>query len=293
MRRLYCYIGLLFLSIALWIWHSTDNLIETFSDSHIWGLLGISLLYLCSHLFRMMRLFLLTLDERDKAFPMLSAHVLTAFPSIFLPFKIGEIIRLYSFYLVYDRRQKAFAVWVAERFGDIAVITVFILGLYFLNVPVPKEMRNVCLFFVSASSLGLMALFAISRVSIYLNRHLVLNSHTRRGLLILKISYRFRQFELDVYKSLEGRRSGFMLLSVLIWTVEVLALSLFTNIYVIGQPDWATLFSSGLLASLPGNSSIAPNFGLYQSIAIIFLTYIFIGLVPLIARIKTLKVKHD
>lgn len=69
----------------------------------------------------MLRLALLTLDERYKAFPLILAHTLTAFPSSFLPFKIGEVLRLAAFFHVFKRRQKALAVWMAERFGDVLV----------------------------------------------------------------------------------------------------------------------------------------------------------------------------
>ena len=43
--------------------------IAAFDDDPSWSVLaGITALYLCSHLFRMLRLALLTLDERDKVF---------------------------------------------------------------------------------------------------------------------------------------------------------------------------------------------------------------------------------
>ncbi|WP_351061487.1 hypothetical protein, partial [Psychrobacter sp. TB20-MNA-CIBAN-0197] len=78
-----------------------------------------------------------------------------------------------------------------------------------------------------------------------------------------------RRLEVAIYKSVEGRVSGFLLLSVLIWSVEILALSLFINQLGIGDPDLAALFTSGLLASLPGGGGVSNAFGLYQSLGLV------------------------
>lgn len=244
-----------------------------------WSLIAIAALYLCSHLVRMMRLGLLTLDEREKASALISAHILTAFPSSFLPFKIGEVLRLAAFLHVFEMRQKALAVWLAERFGDVVVITFFIVGLYFLNVPVPVAMRTILVVFVIVSTMGLAGMFAVAKTFVYLNRHLVLASHSRRGLALLRASYRVKRLELDIVKSIDGRFLGFVFLSVLVWVVEISALSMYINQFEIGETDWGLLFSAGLLASLPGSAAVANNFGLYQSLALVGLTFAFLMVV--------------
>lgn len=253
-------------------------------------LIEICMLYIASHIFRMMRLTLLTLDERDKAFPLITAHALTAFPSSFLPFKIGEILRLIAFFHVYNYRRKALVIWLAERLGDVLVITAFILGLYLFQIHVPNTMRTVFILFVAISALGLLSLFSVTKVFVYLNRHLVLSSHSKRGLKLLKISHALRVLEVDIYKSIEGRISGLLLLSILVWAMEILALSLFINLFSIGEPDFMSMFVSGLLASLPGGVIGEANaFGLYQSFALIVLTIVFLVAVYLMNRLKNLR----
>lgn len=272
-----------------WAWLRAP-VIAGFVHSVHWAILaGITVLYLCSHLLRMLRLALLTLDERQKIFPLIAAHTLTAFPSSFLPFKLGEFLRLGAFLQVYDMRQKALAVWLAERFGDVLVITAFILGLYVFNVSVPPAMRTVFVLFALASIVGLLGLFAVAKVFVYLNRHLVLTSHTPRGLALLRASHTLRCLETAIYKSVEGRLSGFLLLSILIWMVEILALSLFVNQLAVKEPDFAVFFASGLLASLPGGGAGSSNFGLYQSLALVVLTLVFLLIVWLATRFKSVR----
>lgn len=255
---------------------------------HWAGLLGITTLYLFSHILRMMRLVMLTLDERNKTFNLVSAHTLTAFPSSFLPFKLGEILRLVAFFRVYETRRKAWAVWLAERFGDVLVITVFILGLYLLNIKVPPAMRTIFIVFVLVSTVGLLGMFAIAKVFVYLNRHLVLTSLTPRSLMLLRVSYTLRCLEMEIHKSVEGRISSFILLSALIWGFEILALSLFISQLTIGELDFAELFSSGLLASLPSGGVNA--FGVYQSLALVALTIVFLLALLLATRFKTMRI---
>jgi len=277
------YLTLLLGLVFAWLWWSVPAVAEI-AESHWLGLLGISTLYICSHVLRMFRLVLLTLDKRNSAFSLVTAHALTAFPSSFLPFKLGEVLRLVAFLRVFETRQKAIAVWLAERFGDILVITAFILGLYLLDINVPPGMRTVFIIFVLASAVGLVGLFAVAKVFVYLNRHLVLTSLSPRGLLLLRTSHFLRSLETSIHRSLEGRVSGFLLLSVMIWFFEILALSLFISLLSIGEPDFAELFASGLLASLPSGSQSA--FGIYQSLALVTLTVVFLLTVWLAARFK-------
>lgn len=280
------YLALLLALIFAWLWWSGSDVKEVV-DSHWLSLLGITALYLCSHVLRMLRLVLLTLEKRKSASAVVAAHALTAFPSIFLPFKIGEVLRLAAFFRVFETRQKAIAVWLAERFGDILVITFFIFGLYLLDIKVPPGMRAIFIIFVFASGIGLLGLFAVTKVFIYLNRHLILASLSPRGLLLLRTSHILRGIETNIHMSLDGRVSGFLLLSVLIWSFEIFALSLFISLLSIGEPDFAALFVSGMLASLPGGNQSA--FGIYQSLALVALTVVFLLVVWVAARFKIIR----
>lgn len=280
------YLTLLLALVFAWLWWSAPT-VAKIAESHWLGLLGISTLYICSHVLRMFRLVLLTLDKRNSAFPLVTAHALTAFPSSFLPFKLGELLRLAAFFRVFETRQKAIAVWLAERFGDVLIITSFIFCLYLLEINVPPGMRAVFIIFVLASGVGLVGLFAVAKVFVYLNRHLILTSLSPRGLLLLRASHVLRSLETSIHRSLEGRVSGFLLLSALIWSFEILALSLFISQLSIGEPDFAELFASGLLASLPSSSQSA--FGIYQSLALVALTVMFLLAVWLAARFKNNK----
>lgn len=279
------YLALLCMLVAGWLILHGGALGASLALNDPVMLLGAVALYGLSHLLRMLRLVLLTLDQRDKAFAISAAHALTAFPSSFLPFKIGEALRLAALFRVFGKRRKAAAVWLSERFGDVVVIACFILSLYLLNAPVPPAMRTVFVLFVLASLFGLLALFAVAKTFVYLNRHLVLHSYSRHGLWLLKLSHALRQLELDIYRSVEGRLTGLLLLSLIIWLLEIAALSLFINLFA-QHGDFASLFANGLLASLPGRSTA---FGQFQLLALAVLTLLFLFALGLAARIKSMR----
>lgn len=286
-KSLWIYLILLLTLVFGWCWWSAPTIAEI-AVANWPALLGVTALYLCSHLLRMFRLVLLTLDRRSCAFQLVSAHALTALPSSFLPFKLGEVLRLAAILRVFNMRQKAMAVWLAERFGDVLVITAFIWGLYLFNIDVPPGMRTVFFIFISVSGIGLLGLFAVAKVFVYLNRHLVLTSLTPRGLLLLRASHALRSLEMNIHYSLEGRVSGFVLLSILIWVFEILALSFSINLLSIGNLDFTELFAAGLLASLPsGHQGI---FGVYQTLALVALTIVFLIAAWLSIRFKITKI---
>lgn len=268
--------------VCVWFAWNAQALMQLTESSQLAQLAGIAAVYLCSHVFRMFRLALLTLDERNKIPSLLLAHGLTALPSSFAPLKLGEILRLGAFLHVYHHRRKAIAVWLAERFGDILVITCFILMLHLFRMEVPARMRVIFIVFAVCSVVGLLALLSFTKILLYLNRNLVLTSHSRRGLVVLRMSHALRTLENDIRRSLEGRALAFLLLSAAIWAMEIVALSMFIHRLTTGTPDFRDLFVSGLIASIGGASaSGALAFGFYQSLVLVLLSIMSLGMLLL------------
>lgn len=248
-----------------WLWHAWPELVGL---SALPDFVLVMLVYLAAHLLRMLRLGLLTLDQRNSLWPMAAAHALTAFPSSFLPFKLGEILRLLAFFRVLPNRQKAVAVWLAERLGDLMVLSIIILGLYLFDFPLPPALHAVLLLFVSISMFSLFTLLSLSRLCHYLNRYLVLGSHSKHGFYLLRASHALLLLERALRQSLDGRIGGFLLLTMLIWTAEITALGLFLRHAANPGGEFSSLFLDSLLASLPLAGQYVPAFGQYQLLAL-------------------------
>lgn len=282
------YFIFLFVLIAAFFILRFQDIAESISELHWVILMAAITFYLCAHLFRIMRLILLTLDEREKAFPLARAHSLTAFTSSFLPYKIGELLRLGAIYHVYGN-QKALAIWLVERISDILILMALIFFLYLLKVEVPTAMQSLLIIFAFFSIFGLLTLFSISKIFSYLNRRLILSSLSTRGLTLLKAGHLIHQLELEILKSVEGRVLAILFLTTLVWTFEVIAISLFIGGASRGEFYFANIFTSGLLVSLPGGANdITNSFALYQSMVLVLLAVPFL-ITPIFKRIQYLR----
>jgi hypothetical protein len=279
-RRLRLYLALLAALLLAWlVWQglAPDSLLR----HGTLALLPVVLLYGFSHLCRMARLTMLSLDQRERVPALLAAHGLTAFPSSLLPFKIGEILRLAAFLQVFADRRKALAVWLAERCADVLVLAALMLALSLFQVQLPATARTVFLVFLLVSMFGLLGLFTVAKTFVYLNRHLVLNSSSARGLKLLRASHALRQLELSLKRSLEGRLTGLLLLSALIWLLEISALALFLEHLAPSNSSFAALFANGLLNNL---SASPPAAGQYQTLVLAALALLSLGALGLARR---------
>lgn len=285
------YSFLLLVFILCWIGLYVKSFDIVWICTHWSGLLIAITLYLCSHFLRMLRLIMLTLHDRNKAFPLISAHILTAFPGSFFYFKMGEILRLTAFFYVYKWRQNALIVWLVERFGDVLVVSLFILGMYLFDVQMPHFMQITLAVFLLFSLIVVFGLFVITDIVVYLNRILILTSHTPRSLKLLRINHTLLDMRKNAYKLLDGRFFGFLFISVLIWAAEIIALIVFINQFMVENWSFAELFSLGSINSLSVGDLLknATAFGFYQSSVLAALTLFYFIILRFIAHIKIMR----
>lgn len=272
------YIATMTMVGGYWLWGTTTTLPQYPFLQDVVLIVGVLSVYLLSHFLRMLRLSLLTLDKRDAILPLLSSHALTALPSSLLPFKLGEVIRLAGFFVVY-KNHKALAVWLAERFGDIVIISLLILLLYMSDAHVPTSLKLLFIVFISCSLLAVVAFFAVSKTFIYLNRYLVLNSTSRRSLVLLKISHQLRLLETTIYQSVQGRFLGLLILSLFIWLCEISAVMLFLKGINIIEISALTHYFTAGLSGLFHNSSLTMNYESLKELILLLLTAVFGGLI--------------
>lgn len=275
----YC-IALLFLIVA-WSVTNTHSLLNTASSTN-GQLIGAAILYLASHFFRMMRLAILTLERREQILPVIGVHSLTAFPSIFVPFKLGEILRLAGFVLVYPRYAKAIGLWLVERFFDVTVICTLVALLYLTNAPIPRALEQVFAIFFLASIGGVLVFFSVAKLFIFLNRYLVLESTSRKGLVVLKISHQIQVIEHEVVNSSRGRLASIILSSLTIWVLELLAILMLVEHDELNLDQVPSYLTTSLAGIMPGAAlGVTSNYLLVQASTLILLGIVSLALIAL------------
>lgn len=218
-------------------------------------ILIICMTYTFSHILRMFRLLIISLNERKKAPYLMLVHGVTSFPSAFIPFKLGELFRILGFISVFNDKNKAFAIWLVERFSDIVVISIIILMLYLFKIPSSENTEIFLLFFLIISLFCVLTYLAISKAFIYLNSYLVLSSHSSRSLAILKISNIFKNLEEGISSAIEGRFYTIIFTTILIWLCEIVSICLFVSLTSHNlSTSYLSAFSNGLVDVLSNNN---------------------------------------
>ena len=147
-------------------------------------------------------------------------------------------------------------------------------------------MSSVFIIFIIISSVGILSFISITKVFVYINRYMVLTSLTKRGLLLLRINHMLQNLELNIHNSYDGRLSGILLLSLLLWSCDVIALSLYLDLINKDKSDFIELFANGLLANI--YSGVDKSFGVYQSLTLATLSLIFLFMIYLKLRFMSL-----
>ncbi|MDP3737443.1 MAG: hypothetical protein Q8R02_08635 [Hyphomonadaceae bacterium] len=152
----------------------------------------------------------------------MAAHCLTVWASAIIPFKIGEIPRLAGFSIAVKSPFGGGGIWLIERLSDAVALVILVIGLS-LFLPVAREAivtLSITGGFISACALGGWILVEIIP---FLRNHLVLRSRTPKGLFALKVVHQVELAMAQVRRLLTGRFSLTLLISLLIWSLEFMA----------------------------------------------------------------------
>ncbi|MFZ9858256.1 MAG: lysylphosphatidylglycerol synthase domain-containing protein [Roseiflexaceae bacterium] len=267
--------GIFVVSVIIWVYFQGVQTVLFIGQMNLYHFFGACFIYLLSHILRMLRLVMLSFDERPVSWRLVFVHAMTAFPSSFLPYKIGEVLRFSGFFHVLVKPHKAVAVWFVERLGDVVTIILFTVSLFAFNIGMNDNMRNTFVVFIFLGILMMLGVVSVNHFFAYLHHYLITYTSSNRGLLLLKVVHELRYIITSARKTLEGRFLAILLLSWLIWICELLAISLFVN-QLVDDTTIPTLFYFGLVSGISQNLNTDGiyGFGLYQASALITLPVI-------------------
>lgn len=185
------------------------------------SLVPFLLLYLMSHLMRVIRLYVLLLEEQVGAKRLLQVYFVTIWPSFFLPYKLGEFVRIGGISrLCLSLRRGLATVWV-ERFFDAVILSV-LLFIYLMSVHSDLSMyAPIAVVLVVFFGFSLLYFLEYAQSFNYLNQFLMSKSQSRRGIYLLKVIHSLRFIHADVKGLIRGRSTLLLFLSVAIWGVEL------------------------------------------------------------------------
>lgn len=183
----------------------------------IWILLLFTFMFLLEHMIKVVRFYMILIEEKINFYRFLKVYLKTTFVNIVLPYKTGELFRIYC----YTKETKNYKIGIlsvlVERFLDTCVLLVWIL---------PAEIFEFGkLSFLSAillgTVLGCIIIYYIFPIFYsYLNKFLILYVKTKKSIYFLEILEKLYDWNMNLKELLKGRSSLLIILSGVAWAIE-------------------------------------------------------------------------
>lgn len=189
-----------------------------------YGLLILAaLLYLVSHLIRIFRLYILFIEKRFSFFELFKIYTLTTWMNFVIPFRIGELFRITEYAKLCKNFKMGFiAIWI-ERLFD-SFILVFII--MFLAIRNDWNISNIFVMLAAFIMISLFLFLSFPASFRYTNQLIISESKTRKGLYVLEILDSLREYYQYSKKLLRGRYAILIIVSSVIWLLELVVFSL-------------------------------------------------------------------
>ena len=141
--------------------------------------------YLLSHLFRLLRLFIIYVEEKISLKKLFETYVIMNYVNFFTPYKIGEFFRIFEISNLMGSFKKGLTgIWI-DRFFDTVILFLFLL---FYNSSYEGIAKNLLIFLAVFIAFSLFCYLFSTYTNTYVNRIVLSKSATKKGLYILKIT---------------------------------------------------------------------------------------------------------
>ena len=212
-------------------------------------ILIVCLFYISSHILRIIRLGILTIHESQYRSKIILAQASTSLLTLFFPFKLGEIVRVYSFVQICKDNKSGIVIWAIDRIPDVFFISSYIVLLYIINARPSGVFHVFLIILLFLSDIILCLLLLTFFLSDYLTRRLVLTSLSKRSHEILKHVNKINSLKRNVTYKVSGRVTPLLIITLLIWLCELCSMKAFAGFSRLSFTDLSSLLSDVFVGS--------------------------------------------
>lgn len=209
-------------SIILLYKNIWDSITQQLSISYLAFLLLI--VFLCifiSYILKGIRLYIIMLECRIPTITFIKLYLKTTLVNIALPFKFGEVFRIYCYGTeLRNYKMSIFLVLIDRYFDTIPLLLLLITSMFIGQIEVTVLLMLIIGFLLSITFVYL--IFPSSYQ--YLNRYLIMNTHTERGIKVLASLKIFKNWYYSIQSLVKKRTLLILLISALTWVLEYGAL---------------------------------------------------------------------
>lgn len=218
-RTIYFLINLAFIICAL-LFVNYNALLNEFHFNPLTTVI-VLLLFLLIHLMRFARMYFILLEDLIKPNRFLQLYIKTTFVSTLIPFKIGEIFKMYCYSIETNNTMKGVVAVLIEKFFDALVLCIFMIPYALMNNSLSPLLIILMIFII----LALLLYFSFNGTYQYLNRFLVCRGGGNKSLVLLKILEGAKKTYNETKQTLQGRFILLLFLSLAAWGIESLLLT--------------------------------------------------------------------
>ncbi|MCR4738659.1 MAG: flippase-like domain-containing protein [Lachnospiraceae bacterium] len=175
------------------------------------------ILFLLIHLFKMMRLYLILLEEKTEFKRFVFAYFRTTLVNLVIPFKLGELYRIAAFSGMTKSLLKGTVSIICDRFFDTLALVLIMLPLQILY----KDTVSPVSVFLTVFLIAVLFVFRVFPSAYgYLNRYIIIYRSSRRSMAVLKSLEVLKGVYDGVRDLVSGRYAIMIIMSFGAWIFE-------------------------------------------------------------------------
>ena len=211
----YYVINLIFIICAIFFINFTIFQDSVFSLPKTLIILG---LFILTHFIRFIRMYFILLEDLINPNRFLQLYLKTTFVSTLIPYKIGEIFKMYCYGVETNSYSKGIIAVLIEKFFDAIILCAFMIPHAVQNTS-PNPLLIIMLVFIFMT---ITVYCSFERTYGYLNQFLIRRGGGNKSLTILKILEAAKNAFDNTKRTLRGRATILLLLSLFAWIIETI-----------------------------------------------------------------------
>ena len=189
-------------------------------------LIVLIIAFLFLHLLKFIRIYFILLEEKIPFKRIVKLYIKTTFVSIVLPFKIGELFKMYSYGKEINSYSKGIVAVIIEKFFDAVVLVLILIPFGIIKGEGISTLSILLLVFVI---LFIVVYFSFEGTYNYLNRFFIAKSQSKKTLVVLNVLNKLKNVY-DKAKELSRERNILLIsLTAIIWFVETMFVYIMSN----------------------------------------------------------------
>lgn len=216
------------------------------SNTGLWRLPVILILFILVHAVKAMRLYLIVIDEKIPFRRFLFLYSVTTLVNLLVPYKLGEFFRIFVFIKATGDKKIGFLSVLLDRFFDTVALVLILLPFELLSNGT-----------VSSSTLLLTA-FVVVLVFVYislpsfytyLNRYIIMNRVSKGALGSLKFLELLKSGADYVKRLIHGRYALLTICSFVAWLLECAILHFLSGLYNLQEGGNISAYIQSIISS--------------------------------------------